>query len=47
MLESLIKKKSLKKRKMKKCENCKENEVSENERDVCDDCINKVLKKGK
>jgi len=31
---------------MKKCENCKNNEVNE-ERDVCEECINKVLNKGK
>lgn len=30
---------------VKKCENCNLNEVSE-ERDVCENCINKVLKEG-
>lgn len=32
---------------MKKCENCGKNEIDENERDVCEACINKVLEKGK
>lgn len=31
---------------MKKCENCKNNDVNERERDVCGDCVSKVLKKG-
>lgn len=32
---------------MKKCENCKSNEVDEKIRDVCEDCVVKVIKEGR
>ncbi|KKN35387.1 hypothetical protein LCGC14_0784140 [marine sediment metagenome] len=31
---------------MKKCENCEKNEVDENKKDICEECIEKVLKEG-